>query len=71
MMLRIRQRQSVPNGGMKRAFKFNKGDIRILAEQTLETQLAQTEYVAEERFDPVAHGEGATGIRYTPGERPR
>ena len=61
----------VPNAGMKRAYKFNKGDIRILAEQTLELQLRESEYVEEERFDVAAHGRGAGGMTHTSGEPPR
>jgi hypothetical protein len=56
---------------MKRAYKFNKGDIRILAEQTLELQLRESEYVEEERFDVAAHGRGAGGMTHTSGEPPR
>lgn len=52
----------VPNGGMKRAYTFKKGDSRILAEQTLEQQLRESSYLANEPFDPSS---------LTPGARPR
>lgn len=35
----------VPNGGMRRSYTFKKGDIRILAEQTLEQQLRESSYL--------------------------
>jgi hypothetical protein len=61
----------VPNGGMRRAYKFKKGDARILAEQTLEQQLRETEFVENERFDAVAHSRGAGQMPGTSKAEPR
>lgn len=52
----------VPNGGMRRSYTFRKGDIRILAEQTLEQQLRESAYLPSEPPD---------NSTLLPGARPR
>ena len=52
----------VPNGGVRRSYTFKKGDIRVLAEQTLEQQLRESAYLPSEPPD---------NSKLTPGARPR